>query len=300
MQNFIDGNDHRIDGVTKTLLIPLWARAKESQRPQPLLSDPWAAQIVENLRAVTNYRDCLAGMDRSFDKFYQISQIVRAKCLDDEINDFLAVHSCGTVVNIGAGLDTTFARVDNGLLTWYDLDLPEVIDLRRRYLPETDRSRCIAKSVLDLAWLDELEGTDHGVLFVSCGVLFFLRESEVKRLWIDLADRFPGSEAAFDTMSRLFLAIGNRSVLRRSGMGSQAVMQWSLQRGKEIEKWDQRIAVVREYPMFSRIPYDPSWGRSVIGRMRIVNLLHGINILHLRLGNSGSSASGGKYTKFGV
>jgi O-methyltransferase involved in polyketide biosynthesis len=44
-------------------------------------------------------------------------------------------------VHIGCGLDTRFDRVDNGQVVWYDLDLPLVIGLRRKLIPETSLRR---------------------------------------------------------------------------------------------------------------------------------------------------------------
>jgi O-methyltransferase involved in polyketide biosynthesis len=239
---------------------------------------------VESLSTIASYKNSFDEMDRVFDRYYQLSQLIRAKCFDDEIRTFLTTHPFGTIVNIGAGFDTTFARVDNGLLNWYDLDLPEVIALRRKYILETDRSRCIAKSVLDTSWFDDIGQDRNGVMFVACGVLFFLHEKQVKQLFVELTNRFAGSEAAFDTMSKLFMIIGNWSVLRRSGMDNRAVMRWSIRSAREIVNWDKRISVMSEYPMFSRIKLDESWGRSAINRMRIVNKMRGINIFHLRLG----------------
>ncbi len=277
-------NPGELEGANKTLLLPLWARARESHQTNPILVDHQAEQIVESLCSTPSYKNSFTAMDERFDKFYQLSQLIRAKCLDDEIKLFLTGYPSGIIVNIGAGLDTTFTRVDNGLLHWYDLDLPEVIALRRRYFPETDRNQCIARSVLDTTWFEDLGDTRNGVMFVACGVLFFLQKDQVKQLLIEITDRFPGNEAAFDTMSRLFLMIGNKQVLKRSGMGDRAVMQWSISSAREISKWDPRVSILAEYPMFSRIQLDESWGKAVTNRMRLINALRGINIFHLKLG----------------
>ena len=284
MQNTGSRNSAELEGVSRTLLLPLWARARECNQPNPILTDNWVKQIVENLSTIASYKNSFDEMDRVFDRYYQLSQLIRAKCLDNEIRTFLTTHPSGTIVNIGAGFDTTFARVDNGLLNWYDLDLPEVITLRRKHIPETERTKCIAKSVLDTSWFDDIGDDRNGVMFVSCGVLFFLHGQQVKQLFLELTNRFTGSEAAFDTMSKLFMVIGNWSVLRRSGMGNQAVMRWSMRSAQGIVNWDKRISVMSEYPMFLRIRVDKSWGKSVINRMRAVNRMRGINIFHLRLG----------------
>jgi O-methyltransferase involved in polyketide biosynthesis len=223
-------------------------------------------------------------MDRIFDDYLQISQLVRAKCIDDEIKPFLEKFPLATIVNIGAGFDTTFDRVDNGKVTWYDLDYPEVIRLRRQYIPETPRSRCLARSVLDFSWFEDIGDCQNGLMLVACGVLFFLDERQAKTLFLELAGRFPESEIAFDTMSGLFLKIANWTVLGRSGMGSQAVMRWAVRSAREIAKWDDRIRVIDEYPMYSHVALNPSCDKATRFRMKIANWTRGINIFHLKFG----------------
>ena len=55
---------------------------------------------------------------------------IRAKQFDDTAKSYIAEHPRASVINIAAGLDTTFYRVDNGPIHWYDLDLPTVIDIQ--------------------------------------------------------------------------------------------------------------------------------------------------------------------------
>ncbi|HBZ19782.1 MAG TPA: hypothetical protein DEO60_01525 [Bacteroidales bacterium] len=43
------------------------------------------------------------------------------------------------IKNIGCGLDTRFERIDNGKLKWFDIDFPEVIKLRGRFMNENSR-----------------------------------------------------------------------------------------------------------------------------------------------------------------
>ena len=282
--NFENDQLAELQGANRTLLLPLWARAKENQQPTPLLVDKRAAQIIASLEAMHGHRDDFKEMERIFDRYLQLSQLIRAACIDDEIRFFLEKHPQATIVNIGAGLDTTFDRVDNGQMVWYDLDLPEVIAIRHQYIPEAPRSRCIASSVLDSSWFDEIGEPQNGLMFVACGVLFFLDENQAKKLFLELADQFPGSEFVFDTMAGLFMRIANRSVLKRSGMGSQAVMRWAVHSAREIVKWDDRIRMVAEYPMYSQRARNPSWGKSVLFRMEMANRMHAINIFHLKFG----------------
>lgn len=134
--------------VQETLLLPLFGRAKLSKKDNPVLKDSKAIEIVENLIEYDFER-----LDRHLSPYGNVSWLVRAKMFDDTIRRFETEHQEATIVNFGAGLDTTFFRVDNGLIKWYDLDLPEVIEVRKRIIPESDRMKCIAKSLLDASWI---------------------------------------------------------------------------------------------------------------------------------------------------
>ena len=57
-------------------------------------------------------------------------------------------------------------RVDNGLLNWYDIDLPDVIEIRKKIIPETDRAHYI-ESIFDMKWAGLIKRIEDGVLFIS-------------------------------------------------------------------------------------------------------------------------------------
>jgi O-methyltransferase involved in polyketide biosynthesis len=79
--------------------------------------------------------------------------VLRTAIIDTWVRDFLADHPAGTVIEIGTGLNTRFERVDNGQVHWIDLDLPDTIELRRKFFADTERRRMIAASALEEAWL---------------------------------------------------------------------------------------------------------------------------------------------------
>ena len=62
-----------------------------------------------------------------------------ARMFDRYVEDFLATHPRGTVVEIGCGLDTGFDRVDDGRVRWFDLDLPDAVALRWRFFDDEPR-----------------------------------------------------------------------------------------------------------------------------------------------------------------
>jgi O-methyltransferase involved in polyketide biosynthesis len=136
--------------IQQTLFIPLTARARENAKKRPLVRDPKAAEI-------------LASVDFDLAKYGRgqgaFITVLRTAIFDSWVSDFLAEHPAGTVIEIGTGLNTRFERVDNGQVHWIDLDLPDTIELRRKFFADTERRRMIAASVLEEAWLPAVQDT---------------------------------------------------------------------------------------------------------------------------------------------
>jgi len=183
---------------------------------------------------------------------------LRAKQFDDKIKVYITDHPHTSVVNIGAGLDTTFYRVDNGIIHWYDLDLPAVIEVRKQLLPEPDRVTYIAKSLLDPSWCEDIKYTEDGVFMVAGGVLPWFNESEVGQFFSMLADNFPGSEIVFDAVSRSDNGVGawidmfppeQRDAMRAAWM--EALKDW-WERAQQDQK-DKLINLIATF----RVPIKP-------------------------------------------
>ena len=265
-----------LGSVQKTLLLPLWGRAVETKKAHPLLVDATAVRIVESI----DYD--FSTISRNISFISQLAWIARSLHTDRTIREFLEGHPGATIVNLGCGFDTTFERVDNGRLRWYDLDLPDVIELRKTYIQEGDRRTLIACSLLDEGWLGQLTAGDS-IFFVASGVLYYLEEVQVKAFLIKLANALRGSEILFDACSFRGLKIANRKVIQAGGMDDSAILRWGLERAKDMERWDNRIAVVAEYPLFrnmrSTLSMREKWGTFVS------DALHIMSMVHLRLGD---------------
>jgi O-methyltransferase involved in polyketide biosynthesis len=123
--------------VQKTLFLPLWGRAVETRKGKPMLVDETAVKIIDQV----DYD--FSKITQNMDELSQIAWIKRSLICDQVIKKFLASYPEGTIVNIGCGLDTTFERTDNGKLKWYDLDLADVIELRRKFIQESVRRKFI-------------------------------------------------------------------------------------------------------------------------------------------------------------
>ena len=265
--------------VQKTLLIPLWARAKESERRNPLIRDAHACELVDQLDY--DFESVIGRMPR----VAVLNCVVRARHIDAMLLDILKEFPDAVIVNIGAGLDTTFQRIDNGRIFWYDLDLPDTMDLRKRLIPEGDRNRMIAKSVFDRSWFDEIKVRRTKMVFIAAGVLVYLQQEDIKALFLDLMREFPGSEIIFEIYSKLLLWLRRRAVEKREGRPDLvAPFRWGIGSAGRISKWKKGIEVLDEFPFYSRVPLPEDLDKETLSQIRFVNFFKMLRMIRLKLG----------------
>ncbi len=266
-----------LGGVAGTLLFTLLVRAEESQRADALLRDERAVALM-------------AQMGPAFERVRQVRMdeddrvvlILRNREFDRYERTFLARCPEASVVHIGCGLDARFERVDNGGVEWYDLDLPEIIELRRKLMGgEAARYHMLAYSAFDPAWTDALgaEGR-RPFLFLAEGVLMYFEEARVKALALRLRDRFPGAELVLDTFSPLLVRANNlRFKMSRAGISAR--YHWGLRNGRDLERWGEGIVLLDEW-----YPFDhPEPRLAHVRWMRHIPLLARVmGVHHYRLG----------------
>jgi O-methyltransferase involved in polyketide biosynthesis len=82
----------------------------------------------------------------------------RTAIFDGQVRSFLEKAPDGLEVNLSAGLDTRFHRLDNSRGEWIELDLPGVITFRQKLRePASKRHRMIEASVLDENWVADFK-----------------------------------------------------------------------------------------------------------------------------------------------
>lgn len=139
------------------------------------------------------------------------SHALRALRYDEALRRWLKDHPGGQVVALGEGLETQFHRVDDSRVRWLSVDLPEAINVRRHFLPDTDRHRNLACSALDGRWMEEA-AIDHGIFITAAGLLMYFQPVDVRKLITLIAERFPTSEMVFDVIPPWFVQLTLRGV----------------------------------------------------------------------------------------
>ncbi len=258
--------------MAETLLVPLYYRAVETQREHPLVEDRLAVELVEQL-------------DYDFPRFaakdpVQATVMLRVREFDRLTQRFLDRQPRGTVVNIGCGLDTRFQRLDNGEVRWYELDLAEVIALRRKFFQETERYRFISGSVLECDWMNAvLSATQGPWFFIAEGVFLYFSEQQVRLAILGLRKHFIGALLAFDAISPYQVLLSRFQPDLSKGA---ARIKWGLKHGKDIGKWHPGIRLLRQIFYLERP--DP-----LLGGLNLLTLFPGVSrgfsILQLKLSN---------------
>jgi O-methyltransferase involved in polyketide biosynthesis len=264
--------------VQETLLVPLWARAVEARKADPVIRDDLAVELVS--RIDFDFSRFEGGRTESHQHIWPF----RAFNFDAEIRRFLEQEESVAVVSIGAGLDTTFHRIDDGKLAWVNLDLPDAAALRQKLIPDSGRVTTIGKSVLDFSWMEDVADRLEGrvILFMAAGVLFYFEPQDVETLLRRLAAAYPGSHVVFDVMTRFTAWAANRTIMKDAGM-QDARFRWHLNRASHLERWVDSIEVVDEYSLLSRIPVKKDWSRRFRRDIKIANFLRLYNMVHVRL-----------------
>lgn len=177
----------------ETLLIPLYGKAKESEKKHPIIIDSKAVEIVNQIdydfRSLkipekTNTMMCL-----------------RAKLIDNFVKEFLEEYNESVAMHLGCGLDSRYERINKGNVDWYDVDFKDVIDIRRHFYEETDNYHLIPSSVTEKEWLEKIPANKRNYIVIAEGLLMYLKEGEIKTLLNDLKNRIGSYTLIFDAFS---------------------------------------------------------------------------------------------------
>ena len=241
----------RLEGVSETLLWTLYQRAVEAGRPDSVIDDPKAVELLERI-------------DFPFEERFGPPrlgqwQALRARCFDDEVRRFLAEHPDGTVVALGEGLETQFWRVDNGRVRWLTVELPETLAVRTEMLPRHERVRTLACSALDQAWMDEIDPSG-GVLITAQGLLMYFAAEDVYSLIARCRTRFPGAELVFDAIPRWLAERSQKGQLRGPAGYQPPSWLWGIDSAERRRMGARRLR--------------PPHGRGLVGSLVLPQLLY--------------------------
>ena len=227
------------ENVSETLLIPLYMRAQESKEENPIIVDTKSVEL-------------LSKVDYDFSKFSADERCqryisLRTKYFDEAVRKFVDKYDDAVVVLIACGLDPRVERISiEKEYQVYELDLPDVINLRKKFLPESSNNRYIAGSITNDEWIQTIKASHpYGhFLFILEGISMYLTEEEMKNVFKNIDDNFDHAEVHVERMNKFF---SKRTYLQKSVNNTNATFNWGCDNPKEIEQWCESFKLKDEY-----------------------------------------------------
>ncbi len=204
--------DKTLEGVTDTLYIPLTARVYVSKRFPEYFFDPKSLELESTIPGNS--------IQSGSNEYTMIASAARYHNLDEMARAYVATHPACNIVNVGCGLETMFWRVgpDAPDARFYEIDLPEVIEKRRRILGAPERDELIAGNAFDLSWADGIDASLPTLIIVS-GVFQYFHNSDVLGFIEDAKKVFADAELVFDATNTKGLEYVNKYV-KKTGNAS--------------------------------------------------------------------------------
>jgi methyltransferase (TIGR00027 family) len=243
-----------ISQVSRTAILTLIARVVASEKETAVFNDPMAVLCLERLISIASAEEKNWIISRK--RFYALisahdakAGARRSKVFDDTANRFIAANPQCTVINLACGFDTRFWRIADENCRYIEIDLPEVVALKREILKDQLGYELIGCSVLDASWIDQVTTNGNSrFLLLAEGLLMFLPKPVVIQLFQRLAQRFARSQFVFDMVPEKYLRGLWKMLLRletRINWGLDVSWVFGIKDPRDIESYGPGLRVLR-------------------------------------------------------
>ena len=234
-------NKQVFQGVSETLLYPLYMRYRETRRDDGRIKDKRYAEIVDQIEY--DFSDL-----ENVPEYSQLGIICRTLIFDNIIEKFIAENPDSTIVSLGSGLDFRFDRMDNGKVKWFDLDFPKVVEFRRKFFKENERNMFIPSSIFDYSWMDLIPERDN-LLFLAEGLFVYFSKEEVKEVLSKISEKYPKSEMVLDVYSKYYIEFLKNSISTSSALLNKIykTIKWGMESWSELKNWGTGIGFIDEW-----------------------------------------------------
>lgn len=249
------------DEIGETLLITLYMKYKESQKPNPIISDDNACELVKKI-------------DYDFSKFDKainssVGVAIRSNYFDTIAKKFIEQNENPVIVQIGCGLDGRYNRIGKiaKKAKFYQLDIPEIMKIREKLIPKENNETYIHASMLETNWIDIVkdENPKANFLFIVEGVFMYFSKEDVKKFFINISDRFSQGEIIFDVINNW---MSKNSHIHDTVKVTRTKFIYGTDDDKEMEKWVDNLRLISS----KTISDFPEWKRAGI-KGRIIRII---------------------------
>ena len=242
-----------INDISETAFLTLQCHAIDAGSRSPILND------ISSIKTLNVLKDYFSKSDSALHKKLFENKVkrnlvthtvLRAKKYDSYIIKYLNKFPNATVVNIGCGLDNRFERINNGNVSFFDLDLPDIMNIKKQIFQERENYYQISKSVFEFDWIDKID-SEH-IILVAEGVFMYCVEQDVKKLFLNLQKKFNNPEIVFEVFNSKWLVGWRKKTMdfklkKELKLGEGTTFRFGIPDSNEIESWNQGFRLIDDW-----------------------------------------------------
>jgi methyltransferase (TIGR00027 family) len=243
----------RLTNVSKTAIVSLRSHVLESRKNKPLINDPMAEYCLDRLFHLATEEEKELLFTRKLSTALTSHFAIRARKYDAIINDFISENTSSTVVNLGCGFDTRYWRIDNKKCEYIELDLPELVEIKKEILKEHLDYEIIGCSVLEPNWIDRVTSRgNRNFIFVAEGLVMYLPKADVINLFRTFSDRFYHSQIVLEVATEkytrgIWKKIVIMKIKRNLGFDAGSFYNFGIKNAAELESYGNGIKIIDEW-----------------------------------------------------
>ena len=230
---------HHLGDVQETALIPLAIRANETERKMARIHDDKAVEIIRELDVDTE----------KLDQFFSHEGVIARTILFDEtVKKLIRKYPDAVCINIGCGLDDRFTRMDNGKIQWFNVDLADSIEIRKKFFRETEREHMLAADILKPNWADGIAKSDM-VIVIAEGLMMYFSREQVKTLLNSLTGSFDRGFLLAELMHPKMMNEKKHDTVKNTN----AKFGWGTVTGRDLLPLDAKLTLINERSFWEEI-----------------------------------------------
>jgi O-methyltransferase involved in polyketide biosynthesis len=262
-----------LQGIANTLFIPLAARVFASKKFPEYFYDEKSLSMEKYIPG--------DAIQKKSSEYSFMASVARYYNMDNMVKSFISEHQKCNIVYLGVGLETAYYRLNNQDVLFYEVDLPEVIDIRRSILGEQENEILIDGDMFDMLWINKINKSFPSLLIVS-GVFQYFTEDKVVQFITNIKTTLKDVELIFDAANETGIKYANNYV-KKTG-NANALMYFYVNDGMDFARKTGTI-LIEERVFFTgaRKMLSKKLGLYTRIAMRIVDNKKRAIILHLKI-----------------
>ena len=256
---------NNLSNVSETALFTLRSRVIESQKTNPVISDPIGMELLKRIESQASEGSVKSLLNRKLPVTLTNPLALRARKYDSFANEFLRIHPDGLIVNLGAGFDTRYWRLNSEGIKYLEVDLPEVIEAKNALIGDLIKYEMLSASVLDDDWLKHISSLQTGnILLMAEGLFMYLPEIEVIRTFSRISEILSNSKIIFEVVNKKYTQgfrkrMVEQKMKKRMGSSAGSSYNYGVKDAREIENYGSSIKVVEEWSYFEDKDIKPAF-----------------------------------------